>query len=902
MAVLEDEDKDTKLDPDQSYYDQRFKSIADAEKAGGFDSDTNKSVPDAEENPGSPWANNFQGQNSGPAGAIKAAVTIAGIRKKGPIGLIIAVLLGGIISLTTILAPATLLLNLGENLVSKFDTQNTSMTVRVNKVIANKLADANTTGLCTAKLTIACKFSRPSNNFLSKLADNGIVARDANGKIIEKKLLGFPNTVPTTYEFTDKSGKLITTKADKFAATLATSDEFRSAFHKAFNPRWIGYADSVAINVLKRFGASKSLVIDKNTDTAKATKSLNTDSAGKTNAATEGAAAGDAATGVKTVVSDAIEEEVRTSAKKISAAGADPALTIATVACLGLNAPGFIAKIVRGYQMAQVVKYGVAFLTVMSAMKAGDATPEQVASLGTILTSVYKDSSGNVVNGSAMDSFGIRYALFGDTKTTGYKKDYTNLIPGGKVSSSIPGVALSSNSSIQQTCGAINSPEAQVAATAIEAAISVGSAGVGAAAIAALKAGGRAVLELGALNQAVKLIADSGFINWVVGLIPTDKILSMLAGDMTKNLQGEDAGNGLASGVLNYMGQTANNGANAPLSKSQAVAYSALTSSVNLAYAKEDRATLSPFDASNPNTFLGSVVSQMLPYSAELSTGSGTLSFFGNLLGRSFSYLGNKATAVTNESYSMCKDPNIASTNVAAGPFCNIIYGIPVQYINESTADVLSAVSSQIDPYTGEPTEGSKLANWLSQCTTGAAYGASGCIINDKQTAEYALYFIDHRIQKNMDGEEDYSGDTAGSSASSSAAVTANSGALIGDVGKQYYSCAEWIDQFVLPTYFGIANPGGDGKDAVANLGKAGYTVNNTPAVHSIVSWPAGGVAGGPANKSAGHVAIVYQVNADGSIEVEEHNYTFSNAYDKRHIDASVAKLLTYAHVEAKFK
>jgi len=767
MAVIEDED--TKLNTDKAYFDQRFKDIDDAETVPGFDDSTDKSsgnsgadrARDAEENPNSEWANNVTGQNSGPVGTSQITGRLDGLKKKGPIGLIIGLLVGGGFGLTSLLAPATLLINLKENFVSRFDTQNTSMTIRTNKVIANKLAGDTTTGLCTTKLTIACKFSRPSNSFLSKLADNGIVAKDASGKIIEKKLLGFPNTVPTTYEFTDKSGTLIKSDAKEFASKLASNDEFRSAFHKAFNPRWVGYADSVATKVLAKFGASKSLVIDKTADTKKATESLNKESAGKANAATEGAAAGDAATGVKTVVSGAIEEEVRASASKVTKAGADPALTIATIGCLGINAPGFIAKIVRDYQMVQIIKYGVAFMAVADAMKAGEATPEQVASMSTILTSVFKDSSGNVTNGSAMDSFGIKYALYGDTKTTGFKKDYRDLIPGGKVSSSIPGVALSSDPTIQKTCSAINSPEAQIAAASIEAAVGAGTAGVGAAVIATIKVSGKIVLTMGAIDQIVKGLTDSGFIKRVVDLVPTDMIMTMLAGDFTKNLQGESAGNGLSSSILNYMGQTANASANAPLSKSQAIAYSGLTSSVNLAYAKEDRATLSPLDTSSPNTFLGSIVKQMLPYSSELSSGSGTLSFFGNLLGRSFSYLGNKAGAVTAEDYSMCTDPSISSTDIAAGPFCNIIYGIPVEFINESTADVLSAVSSDIDEVTGEPKDNSDLSNWLSECTTGKAYGAAGCQITKKKTAEYALYFIDHRIQKNMDGEEDYSGKSA---------------------------------------------------------------------------------------------------------------------------------------------
>jgi surface antigen/endonuclease/exonuclease/phosphatase family metal-dependent hydrolase len=88
------------------------------------------------------------------------------------------------------------------------------------------------------------------------------------------------------------------------------------------------------------------------------------------------------------------------------------------------------------------------------------------------------------------------------------------------------------------------------------------------------------------------------------------------------------------------------------------------------------------------------------------------------------------------------------------------------------------------------------------------------------------------------------------------------------------------------------------------NLGRQyGYVVNHTPAVNSVASWPAGGVPGSSANGTYGHVAMVSQVNADGSIVVEEYNATIpAETYSTRKIPASAAKLLTYAHTEVDFK
>lgn len=95
----------------------------------------------------------------------------------------------------------------------------------------------------------------------------------------------------------------------------------------------------------------------------------------------------------------------------------------------------------------------------------------------------------------------------------------------------------------------------------------------------------------------------------------------------------------------------------------------------------------------------------------------------------------------------------------------------------------------------------------------------------------------------------------------------------------------------------------GNGKDVASGLGATyGYRVDNRPAVNAVVSWPAGGVVGSSANATYGHVAMVSQVKADGSIVVEEYNYANSYAYGTRTIPASVVPRLTYAHTEVDYR
>ena len=57
-----------------------------------------------------------------------------------------------------------------------------------------------------------------------------------------------------------------------------------------------------------------------------------------------------------------------------------------------------------------------------------------------------------------------------------------------------------------------------------------------------------------------------------------------------------------------------------------------------------------------------------------------------------------------------------------------------------------------------------------------------------------------------------------------------------------------------------------------------GIVVNNTPTVGSV-AWDAGGVGGTPAE---GHVSWVANVEPNGTVDVEEYNYTFAGGYDVR--------------------
>lgn len=72
-----------------------------------------------------------------------------------------------------------------------------------------------------------------------------------------------------------------------------------------------------------------------------------------------------------------------------------------------------------------------------------------------------------------------------------------------------------------------------------------------------------------------------------------------------------------------------------------------------------------------------------------------------------------------------------------------------------------------------------------------------------------------------------------------------------------------------------------------------GYRVDHRPAIHATVSFPARFTS-----QAYGHVAIVAQINPDGSIVVEESNWNTPNGYGTHTVPASEVPYLTYAHTE----
>lgn len=131
----------------------------------------------------------------------------------------------------------------------------------------------------------------------------------------------------------------------------------------------------------------------------------------------------------------------------------------------------------------------------------------------------------------------------------------------------------------------------------------------------------------------------------------------------------------------------------------------------------------------------------------------------------------------------------------------------------------------------------------------------------------------------------------------SSGSPTTGTG-YVGADGFPGGSCVAYV-KYILSRHMTGYKDGayGDGKDVAANLGKIyGVTVNHTPAVHAVVSFPTS-----YADPTYGHVAIVAEVKSDGSIVVEEANWGTPNQYGTHTVSASTVPNLFYAHTEGSW-
>ena len=685
------------------------------------------------------------------------------LKRFGPTGAVASMLLVGAVGIgssTSIMG--SLLVSIKESIVTNIDQQQYTSSSRSNRILARRLADDATSGSCTL-VKIACRFHKPTDYQLKQLDKAGVKALDEAGEVIEKgKLIGGKR--PAHYLI---DGEKISAK--DFKKALRNNPKLRNAFRRAYNPRWVNWVDDAAVKFLKKIGVTKKVAEKLNSKKTRKALTEATDELTKIEDK-----AGDK---IKKEIADEAGDFAKKEAKKTAKKGGDAKLMMAQGICAAAKAPNVIVNINKAFRIAQYAKLGYTFLTAADAIKKGEATPEMVNNVATILTQSYTKKDGSIKK-PATDSKLMKYTM--GLGTSGSSSSY---IPGvGGALATYLGVVNSEP--VKVGCDLVGSTAAEVAVEVFDG-IKNGLGPVGWAWTAgefALEG----ILSLESVQQqlssamgGIVQTAIDTFGNWV----DMKALAEYFLGDKTKGATGTDVGDITGVGLSNSMADQASYTGNAPLTVQQKVAFDEqIVQPERIALAEEDRLTHSPFDISSPNTFLGSIAIRFVPY---LGMASSPLAFVSAISSISTSSLFNlfnpSAYAKNIIDENKCTQNSVLANekDIAVGPACDVQYGVPTDYMGIEPDQVASELSASGDiDEDGKVKSNSELQDWIDTCNQASIINTKECTVDSRQRALYNLYQIDKRTVDGMDEDPDKTKSAAGSGSGS---TTSGPGATLPD-------------------------------------------------------------------------------------------------------------------------
>ncbi|MBC7565064.1 hypothetical protein H7100_02450 [Candidatus Saccharibacteria bacterium] len=776
--------KDLHSQEQQSGYDRDFDALTDPEhlKKNGVQGDKGASNNDSDavrnaEDEGGNWDSSYGGKKSKSGRTVTPMNVRAILKKRGPIGLIALLGLGGGIFGTVLFSPGILLVQMKEAIVSRTNTQFTTMDARSTRILGAKVKELKT-GICGSKITVKCRYATMSDKQVKAFKDAGIDVKSTKTSILGQ-------AKPDSLEF---GGKEI--NASNFDSEFKSNPEFRSALNKGYNPKFAGFTDSIWTRVAGRLGINKTKALPDG-DTAAKEKALREQTKNGSKLAIpkddgitcddNGKCTKDGKDGKPQELTPEEAEKARSVKKAVAAAaeeaaqevGQEAAKTIGEVAkgtvgsvarfvsitgavddaCgaySSVRALGYAAKTVRAVQLAH---YAMVFLNAADQIKAGTFSSADGAYLGGILTNVAYDAVSGAKRKAAMDSFGMQYALYG----VGGKSDsyVSQFMAGGGLTGDLIAVTDYINAVLGktplETCRVFGNPAVQFGSIAV---------GIGLMFVPGVNVAltaGNIIKGVAAASVQVGLLILPGLLKDVV------------AGTVTDGIMGEDSGNAIAGGGGKIMSDLSASGGNGLLSVSDAIAYSETQNQALARYSEQDRLTADPLDVTNSNTFIGSIVSKLLPYSLNVKDVGGSFGNIGSFIGASFGSLIPKSSALSTEelrqSYTSCTDIDYRSFEIATDPMCNPIYGIPTEYLYKDPLQVADELinDKQIDEFTGAPIARSEYDSYVTNCSNrdrpigdvGVDFSqddGKACIINSQKVANYALFSNDQRVQNGMDG------------------------------------------------------------------------------------------------------------------------------------------------------
>lgn len=563
----------------------------------------------------------------------------------------------------------------------------------------------NNTGATAKTWTGARRYTHMSKSFQDRLAKQGITIEGSGSN----KTLTYTRTTPS-------GGTMVVSNitANDFNKVYHENVYFRDAYNNARYNRAGLYYDDAASKVFSKLGVTRNLFKDyKQTNDAETNRTNYNDTMSKkfngdttslktsgyiekeikdedgnvigtepekvtsnTDASTNGADMDTA----KRNASEMLKEIGEGTTSKMSVAGS----TIST-ACMLLRIGNMISitvaaneiyqsinyftgmtenvsKTIAGYGSSSAINEVLNFLSTSDTTEIVDLDNVQVSGSGDNISA----TSGTLTQtGSPLQSNGMQMVLANSQGNPQTTKNYSL----ERISNSV-GTALVSQGATMAACAA-----ADIGASILSIGVE-------------LMSGGLTKIASGIAGRVLigTLLAGSvtAFFSF---LVPT--IAESLFTNAFETATGIPAGEMFAKGAYASNSRLGRQGSGQSISsKSAALAYNSTNNQILALDAEVDRANLSPFDISNPNTFFGSIAYSLLP-----TTTSSNVSSISSLMKSTASSLSSLMSSVNasgeNSSYTTTFGdcPNLESIGVVGDIYCNPIITTDVSTIDLDPTD-----------------------------------------------------------------------------------------------------------------------------------------------------------------------------------------------------------------------
>lgn len=700
----------------------------------------------------------------------KSNKSFAKIAKKGgPFGLIIAILLGGAGLISFFGGPGLLLVHIAETIVEKVDFGVGSAEARSRRITEAKLTNS-TTGACTKLVSFRCKYATFSEKEIARFQSDG--AKNLGLEVTfseDKSALG-----RYRMESMKIDGKDV--PPSQFQSEMRKNPKLATAMISVHNWKFNSKGDARFNEFARKNAIKKTNVLDgAKTDKDRMERVITNTSIGAEGTITLGDEPDPCDEKCKEdrenrkkgqQLSDEARQKAENKVKTASPSGLRKFARGASItgaisdACIipqTINAIGYGAKAVRSVQM---IRYAMVFLTTASMIKAGDADPATVSFLGDILTTTFKNSEGDVSK-AATDSFGYRNIAFGDTGLT--ESATLAMVGGGIGGTGGRGMAKAVYGMMggKGTCDFLTNPVVEGVSILLNFVPGFGAAG---------KLSGAAIGQITkrVIAMGLKVGAEAMALNYLIGYL-TDIGIDIAAGVVAdENTYGEEAGDLLASGTREALTQNAAFGGNMILTPEQAVAYTGYNDKVMAMYGDYESATRSPLDPTSRHTFVGSIYSSMLPYASTITapTVSKITSSLGSIVTAPLTLLNPQTKAVSADDFRQCEDyeyrddEHDGAGEVATGPMCHLIRGVPGEYLELYPPAVAEDLfeGEHIDD-TGAP-QSSLYKDMVAKCWSGEVIESDDLPLCTARQAEnesksrfdtrmkISVHYIDERINE----------------------------------------------------------------------------------------------------------------------------------------------------------